>query len=57
MLESVEDPTDEVYCCGTGNASTVRQFCQLAFQCIDIDISFEGKGSSEKDLIKKQENN
>ena len=39
----------------TGNASTVRQFCQLAFQCIDIDISFEGKGSSEKGFNKTGE--
>ncbi|MDB0032798.1 GDP-mannose 4,6-dehydratase [Amylibacter sp.] len=48
MYDSVINPTDDVYCCGTGIGKTVRQFCSLAFNAIGIELIFHGEGLDEK---------
>ena len=50
MLQQ-EKPDD--YVIATGITKTVREFVELAFKCIDIDISWEGSGINEKGLCSK----
>ncbi len=50
MLQQKE-PDD--YVIATGEARTVREFCQLAFQEAGIDLAWEGQGVEEKGLEQK----
>lgn len=52
MLDSVLEPDDAIYCCGTGIGHTVRQFCTLAFAVVGTEIVFEGQGLGEKGVDK-----
>lgn len=36
------------YVCATGEMHTVREFCQLAFEAVGIELKFEGAGVDEK---------
>tara|TARA_B100001094_G_scaffold179711_1_gene174014 strand:- start:641 stop:1711 length:1071 start_codon:yes stop_codon:yes gene_type:complete len=44
MLQS-SSPKD--YVCATGTMATVREFVELAFQCVGVTIKWEGKGLNE----------
>jgi GDPmannose 4,6-dehydratase len=47
IFDSVLDPKDDVYCCGTTIGTTVRDFARLAFAAANSDIAFEGSGLDE----------
>ena len=46
-----EKPDD--YVVATGETHSVREFCEFAFNELDIDIKWEGKGVNEKGIDKK----
>ena len=50
MLQQVQ-PDD--YVIATGISKTVREFVELAFKCVEIDIIWEGKGTEEKGFCSK----
>ena len=43
----------EDYVCATGQMHTVREFVEIAFKCVGVEIAWEGQGQYEKGLIKK----
>ena len=47
-----QDKPDD-YVIATGVTKTVRDFVELAFKCIDIEINWEGSGVNEKGLCSK----
>ena len=47
-----QDKPDD-YVIATGVTKTVREFVELAFKCIDIEINWEGSGVNEKGLCSK----
>ena len=50
MLQQ-DEPDDFVM--ATGETHTVREFCELAFRELDIDIVWKGKGADEKGIDRK----
>lgn len=42
----------EDFVIATGEQHTVREFCQLAFQCVGIELTFTGQGMEEKGIDK-----
>ena len=51
MMLQQNKPDD--YVIATGETHSVREFVELAFKCVDINIAWQGKGISEKGLDKK----
>jgi GDPmannose 4,6-dehydratase len=47
-----QDKPDD-YVIATGTTKTVREFVELSFKCVDIDIKWEGKGIKEKGFCSK----
>ena len=47
-----QDKPDD-YVIATGETKTVREFVELAFKCVDIEINWEGSGLNEKGLCSK----
>jgi len=45
LILQQEKPDD--YVVATGETHTVREFCELAFKCVGIDIAWEGSGLNE----------
>merc|ERR1719461_2112640 len=45
MMLQQETPDD--YVCATGETHMVREFVELAFKVVDIDITWEGSGIDE----------
>jgi GDPmannose 4,6-dehydratase len=45
MLQQ-DEPDD--YVCATGETHTVREFCEIAFRAVGIELRFEGEGVDEK---------
>merc|ERR1711976_72693 len=43
LMLRLEDPLDFVI--ATGEAHSVREFAELAFKCVDIDLEFRGEGA------------
>ncbi|TZE83079.1 GDP-mannose 4,6-dehydratase [Calorimonas adulescens] len=50
MLQQ-DEPDD--YVIATGETHSVREFCEKAFKCVDIDLVWEGTGIDEKGIDKK----
>jgi len=50
LMLQIDDPTDFVI--ATGETNTVREFCDLAFKYLDINIEWEGEGVKEKGFDK-----
>jgi len=50
LMLQIDDPTDFVI--ATGETHTVREFCDLAFKYLDINIEWEGEGVKEKGFDK-----
>ena len=48
LILQQDKPDDFVI--ATGKQHTVREFCQLAFKYVGIELCFEGKGSEEKGI-------
>ena len=51
MMLQQEEPDD--YVIATGVTKTVREFVELAFKCVDINIIWKGSGKKEKGLCSK----
>jgi GDPmannose 4,6-dehydratase len=54
LILQQKTPSDFVI--STGKSFTVRQFVEVAFRCIDIEIKWIGKGINEKGIDKKTGN-
>jgi GDPmannose 4,6-dehydratase len=48
MLQQ-DEPEDMVL--ATGETTTVRAFCEMAFKHLGIDLEWEGKGEQEKGIV------
>jgi len=49
LMMQQESPDD--YVIATGNAESVRSFATMAFDCVGIQMRFEGEGKDEKGVI------
>lgn len=47
MWRMLQQPAADDYILATGTRTTVRQFAQVAFQALGLDVNFEGTGESE----------
>jgi GDPmannose 4,6-dehydratase len=50
MWLMMQEIKSDDYVLATGVASTVRQFCELAFKEVNINLRWEGKGKKEKGI-------
>jgi len=48
MWQILQQDTPDDYVCATGDTRTVREFCQVAFASVGIDVQFEGEGVNER---------
>lgn len=53
MWLMLQDDKPGDYVCATGQNHSVREFCEAAFRCVDIELGWEGSGVDEKGLEKK----
>lgn len=51
LMLQVDKP--DTYVLATGRTETVREFVQLSFKCVDIEIEWSGEGENEKGIDKK----
>ena len=54
LILQQDEPEDFVI--ATGRTHTVREFCELTFRCVDIDLVWEGEGPEEKGYDRKSGN-
>lgn len=47
MWQILQQPEPGDYVCATNETHTVREFCELAFKTVGIDLHFEGEGVDE----------
>lgn len=47
MWRMLQQDTPDDYVLATGETHTIREFCELAFKEIDVEIKWEGKGENE----------
>ena len=48
MWQILQQDTPDDYVCATGDTRTVREFCQVAFASVGIDVQFEGECVNER---------
>jgi GDPmannose 4,6-dehydratase len=53
MWRMLQQDKPEDYVLATGEAHSIREFCELAFKEVDIDLEWEGSGADEKGLDAK----
>ena len=53
MWRILQHDTPEDFVLATGKLHSVREFCELTFQYLNIDIEWKGKGPQEKGFDKK----
>jgi GDPmannose 4,6-dehydratase len=53
MYKMLQNDTPEDFVISTGITNTVRDFLKFAFNCVDIDIYFEGDALNEKGIDPK----
>lgn len=46
----LQQPEPDDYVIATGEQHSVREFCQLAFRRVGIELRFEGEGAEEKGI-------
>jgi len=49
----IEHATPETFVLSTGKSSTVREFAEMAFRSVGIELSWRGTGSEEEGVCKK----
>ncbi len=49
----LQQPEPDDYVIATGQQHSVREFCELAFKEVGIDLEWQGKGVDEKGIDKK----
>lgn len=52
MWLMLQNDAPEDFVIATGEQHSVREFCQLAFRCVGIELEFQGQGMSEKAVDK-----
>lgn len=50
MWQIMQQPDPDDYVLATGEMHSVREFVELAFRCVDIQIVWEGSGSEERGI-------
>jgi len=50
MWLALQQPTPDDYVLATGECHTVREFCELTFAALDIQLRWEGEGPSERGI-------
>ena len=53
MYKMLQNDNPDTFVLSTNKAHTVRQFVQYAFNCVGIDVKWEGSGISEKGINQK----
>ena len=53
MWLMLQNPEPDDFVIATGTQHSVREFAQLAFSCVGIDLDFVGEGAEEKGIDKK----
>jgi len=53
MWLMLQQPEPDDYVIATGKQHSVREFCELAFKEVGIDLEWQGKGIDEKGIDKK----
>jgi GDPmannose 4,6-dehydratase len=53
MWRMLQQDTPEDYVLATGETHSIREFCELAFKEIDIELEWQGSGANEKAIDKK----
>lgn len=56
MWRMMQTGVPEDFVLATGESHTIREFCELAFREAGIVLAWEGKGVSEKGIVKRIEN-
>lgn len=51
MWLMLQSPKPDDFVVSTGETHSVREFVEKAFQCVGIDLSWEGKGEDEKGVV------
>jgi len=50
MWLSLQQPTPDDYVLATGECHTVREFCELTFKALDIELRWEGEAENERGI-------
>ena len=50
----LQNDKPEDFVIATGEQHSVREFCELAFKYVGIELRWEGEGANEKGVDKKQ---
>ena len=50
MWLSLQQPKPDDYVLATGECHTVREFCELTFKALDIELRWEGKAENERGI-------
>ncbi|HYQ04309.1 MAG TPA: GDP-mannose 4,6-dehydratase [Polyangiaceae bacterium] len=53
MWLALQQPTPDDYVLATGECHTVREFCELTFQALDIQLRWEGEAEAERGIDTK----
>ncbi len=53
MWRMLQCETPEDFVLATGETHTVREFADLAFKCLDMELQWEGSGAKERGVLKK----
>src|SRR6187431_1870061 len=53
MWLALQQPTPDDYVLATGECHTVREFCELTFKALDIELRWEGKDENERGIDTK----
>jgi len=54
MWMILQQPIPDDYIIATGKQHSVREFCELTFREVGINLEWQGKGLNEKGINKKQ---
>jgi len=53
MWLALQQPTPDDYVLATGECHTVREFCELTFKALDIELRWEGEAENERGIDAK----
>jgi GDPmannose 4,6-dehydratase len=53
MKSIIDHPTPETFVLATGKSSTVRQFVEMAFRAVGVELLWRGTGTEEEGICQK----
>lgn len=56
MWLMLQQPTAEDFVIATGRATSIRDFCRMAFREVGVELEFVGSGENERGVVKSVEN-